>query len=55
MEDSGLYPEFYQPMRCYEPNPLIERAEGDGDCEHCRKFLTDLCACRDLAIPEDAA
>ena len=30
-------------MACYEPNPLIGRVAPPGDCEHCRKFLTDLC------------
>lgn len=53
MEDARLCPESYQPMRCHDPNPLIERAEGHGECEHGRKFFTDLCA-HVKPVPEDS-
>ncbi|HYM39998.1 MAG TPA: hypothetical protein VEY12_07635 [Thermoplasmata archaeon] len=44
MEDADRYPEFRRPMRCYDPNPLIEPLGDEGDCEPCRGFLADLCA-----------
>ncbi len=50
--DEDLFPVFYQPMPCYDPNPLIGRAADPGDCEHCRKFLTDLCV-QALRLPPE--
>jgi hypothetical protein len=42
-----------EPMPCYEENPTLGATVDDGQCAHCRKFLTTECEYIDHFLEED--
>ena len=52
--DEFLEPfEIQEPMPCYEFNAALTTTQDDGQCVHCRKFLTLECPYITHFVAED--
>lgn len=53
MDEFGGASEFSEPMPCFEFNGALSRTHEDGQCVHCRNFLTLECPYIDRFLSED--